>query len=134
MALFWWRKNNICHLFKAKTYLFLRCGEEENKGDEMALAGCGGESSEKKHLPVFSSWRRREQRRRHGSCRLWRNNEEDLPLVRSGEEENKGDDMAPAGCLGESPETKAYLFFHRGEEENKGDDMALADCGGEQRR
>jgi hypothetical protein len=43
------------------------------------------------------SWRKREQRQRHGSCRLRRKENRDLPLVCSGEEENKGDDMALAG-------------------------------------
>jgi hypothetical protein len=44
---------------------------------------------------------------------LWKreNIEEDLPLVRSGEEENKGDDMALAGCGGESIEKKTYFLY-----------------------
>ncbi len=111
-------------------------GEEENKGDDMALAGCGGESMEtyllyvveKKRTKVttwllqvveervqrrrhasFLWWRRREQRRRHGSCRLWRRENRPLPLVCRREEENKGDDMAPGGCGGEIKET--YLLY-----------------------
>ncbi len=36
--------------------------------------------------------------------------------------------MALAGCGGKSTETKTY-FLRCGEEENKGDDMALAGCG-----
>jgi hypothetical protein len=35
--------------------------------------------------------------------------EENIPFVHSGEEKNKGDDMAPAGCGGESTET--YLLY-----------------------
>jgi hypothetical protein len=66
-----------------------------------------------KNLPLFTLWRKREQRRRHGSCRLWRieYRDEALPLVRSGEEENKDNDMAPAECEGESTETKTYLLY-----------------------
>jgi hypothetical protein len=44
---------------------------------------------------------------------LWRREyrEEDLPLVSSGEDENKGDDIALAGCGGESTETKTYFLY-----------------------
>jgi hypothetical protein len=92
--------------------LFSLWRRRENKGDDMSLAGCGGESSEKKHLPLFSSWRRRAQRRRHGSCRLWRREyrDEDIPYFLC-EEENKGDDMALAGCGRESTEKKTYLLY-----------------------
>jgi hypothetical protein len=37
--------------------------------------------------------------------------EEDLPLVRSGEEENKGDDMALADCGGESTAENTYFLY-----------------------
>jgi hypothetical protein len=125
-----------------KTYLFFYRGEEENKSPDMALAGCGGESTEPKTYLLyivekkrtkatawlmqavaervhrrmhtsFLSWRRREQRRPHGSCRLWRREyrEEDIPLVCSGEEDNKYDNMALAGCGGESTETKTYFLY-----------------------
>jgi hypothetical protein len=66
---------------------------------------------------------------------MWRREyrDDDIPFVRSGEEENQGDDMAIAGFGGESTEMK-NTYFCRGELENKGDDMALAGCGGDQRR
>ncbi len=35
------------------TSLSLGCGKEENKGDDMALAGCGGESTETKNTSFF---------------------------------------------------------------------------------
>jgi hypothetical protein len=68
----------------------------ENKGDDLFL----------------TTRRRREQRGRHGSCRLWRREyrDEDLPLVCSEEEENKGDDIALADCGRESTE-KTYLLY-----------------------
>jgi hypothetical protein len=126
-----WRRGH-----RDEEYLFFLRGEE-NKGDAMALADCGEESSEMKtYLSFFVEkkeqrrrhgscrlWRREyrdeciplfyrgEQRRRHGSCRLWRREYRDecIPLFYRGEEENKGDAMAPASCGEESKET--YLLY-----------------------
>ncbi len=78
----------------------------------MAPAGCGGESTETKtYLSFFVE--KKEQRLQHGSRRLWRREyrDEDLPLVRSGEKENKGDDMALADCGGENKESKTHLLY-----------------------
>ncbi len=90
------------------------CREEENKGDAIALAGCGGESTESKTYLLYvvekmrtkvTTWLLQLVAERVG-YRV-----KGLPLVCSGEEENKGDDMAIAGCGGESTESKTYLLY-----------------------
>jgi hypothetical protein len=45
-------------------------------------------------------------------CSYWRrtNNDEDILFTRSEEEENKGDDIAPIGCLEARKKTKAWLW------------------------
>ncbi len=93
-----------------RRHTFFCFREEENKGDDMALAGCGGESTETKTYIFVLEKKRTKVTKWLLQVVEERVRDEDIHFCFR-EEENKGDEMALAGCGGESTETRTYLLY-----------------------